>query len=312
MRRDRNRIPYWVEFIFWMAGNMFIAIMFPILNNKEKWLDETQVILFTVMITTGLISAEVFFTLKKLSDAEDVKHVLWDTLHRFDNRLSIIRKCFHGITESREIEPDLFQKYFEHEAEHFQEVIYGTSTRQELMIDQRHFSNTTIALDCFRGERSDIFRAVHLFHDNEFFLTSYPRQYSKQIAEKVRGGKIRRVKRLMIYREENELKLDSSLRIIKSHEMKTNFIYKIISYTDYAKFLKSEQLQNFPDFGVYGNKYLYRALVSEPDEIRGIWTKDKEVIGQFVTLFDDCFNSIFAHTAKDLGIDLSNVVASDI
>ena len=303
----RDRIPFWAEFIIWMIGNVVLSTFIPIANIKGKWLDQTQAILLGVMVSVALITAETFFYLTKLSEKDDLKTVLWDTLHNFDNRLSTIRKYFHNIAENRRSDPDLFQQFFENEAQKFQELISDASRKQELIIDQKHFTNTTVALECFRGERGDIFRGVHMLQENDFFLTGYPKQFFKQISEKVKKKEIKQVKRLLVYKNEGELNSQVSLQLIKYHETTPGFICKIMSYENYYRILESEQMREFPDFGLYGNKYLYRAVVTKIDENKGIWSKNSEHIEKYIRFFENFFNSTFASSSNNLGIDLNNV-----
>lgn len=82
----RDRVPFWVEFIFWMIGNVVFSAFIPIANISGKWLDATQAILLGTMVSVALVTAETFFYLTKLSEKDDLKFALWDTLHNFDNK----------------------------------------------------------------------------------------------------------------------------------------------------------------------------------------------------------------------------------
>jgi hypothetical protein len=314
MKQIKNiHISHMADFLIWMICDLLVAALFPIINKKAGWIqDETQAIIFGLTITAALISAEVFFHLKKMIEADEIRFKLWDTIEIIDNKLSMIRKCYHFICENQDVTPDLFQKYFEDRIEVLHKSINDTSKTQELMIDQRHFSHTKIALDCFHNEPEDIFRAVHIFKDNEFFLHGYPQEYSHEITKKLKGKKIQQVKRLLIYMDDAELNLPSSLLIIKSHEETKNYIYKIASYAEYIEVINQELTSKYPDFGIYGSKYLYRAEVSEKDYIRGIWTKEKGTIMKYIDIFDKFFESGWAHSAKDLGVEFSKAEGTNL
>ena len=125
----------------------------------------------------------------------------------------------------------------------------------------------------------------------------------------MKQGKIKQVKRLMVYQNDDELRSEKSLRIIKSHITRKNYSYKLIHFDKYIDLLGNEGLkEELPDFGIYGRGYLYRALISKPNEIKGIWTKSKDTINQYTSFFDDCFDTNVSDTAEDLGIELKGVV----
>ncbi len=75
----------------------------------------------------------------------------------------------------------------------------------------------------------------------------------------------------------------------------------------FKQILKSEKMTECPDFGIYGDKYLYCSLVSTLDENKGIWSWSDEQIEKYKNIFETSFNYFYAKPSRDLGIDLSNV-----
>ncbi len=155
-------------------------------------------------------------------------------------------------------------------------------------------------LGSFTGASSDIYRAVHFFRDNDFFFAEYAKEFFCRTHELLREGRIREVRRLLVYSSEEEIHSDSSQRIIKFHAQKSGYVYRLIAFGVYSEFQRHHNLHPAIDFGIFGDKRVYRARTDRPDFVIGTWSGRTDEVRKYVQFFDACWDSLAAREEPDL------------
>src|SRR5260370_1220715 len=123
--------------------------------------------------------------------------------------------------------------------------------------------------------------------------------------------RLREIRRLLVFDNNEEWKDDRIIRLIQCQSSTKGYSYRLMRMQDFIS-LKRDYRLDFPvDFGVYGNKYVYRGHSNIVDNIVGDFYNNKVIIVEYTRFFEGCWNSHFAYLVKsvikDNNISLENL-----
>jgi len=144
-----------------------------------------------------------------------------------------------------------------------------------------------ILMRSFDSRSSDVYRAVHHFSDNAFFFADYSREFFEDVDNLLRKGKIKQVKRLLVYGNETEIRTPESHKIIRFHLTTIGYDCRVISSLAWENMLVQASLPTTLDLGIFGERRAYRAPRDKPDYVLGTWTGNRTEVRRLVRLFEN-------------------------
>jgi hypothetical protein len=271
--------------------NLIPSIVLPLVFAYYKWLTNSEALIVGVLIWIAFTTVEALYITHSLRTEQKRDIALWETQNSFETRLANIRESYRRISSSKRDEADIFQSFFDERASELEHTIVEASNRGELHLNRGHVVSVNVLFDNFRGQPQDILRAVHFLEDNRFFFDMYARQYVHTVYGLVQKGKVKEVKRLMIYDNDTQLNEQESLKLMAFHAVARGFSYRTMSLNEFRTLAKDYSMVFPRDFGIYGDKYVYCAEVNKLENLVGYWLRKPDTVQQFIRFFDACWRS---------------------
>ena len=273
-------------------GTLVIAIVLPLVLNLtlNKTITGLDQFLIGVLIYVALTLTAQAYHIRRIDASATSNLELWRIKSEFDSRLNNIRQCYYELLSRRRISPEFYSLYFERSLELYEVTINEAVANHELLVDENHLSTTDMLLACFDGRERDIARFTHYFADNDWMFETWAQNYCVQLDELVEQGKLKKVKRLFIYKEDGELALERSRLLMEFHASNPGFEYRAIKEDNYLEIVHDFHMrERFRDFGVYGDWYVYRTIMAVPEHIEGVFSSSERRIKDYQDLFETCF-----------------------
>jgi len=274
------------------TGTLVLAIMIPIITNlllTEPMSGINQFFLGT-LIFVALADVGVAYDVGKLKKKHDDEMYVDYVRDQFNTSLFNIRKSYDDLIKERRIQNDMYTSYFYRSLQQYEQRIYEAATKQELIVNELHFSTTDLLLGCFSGRDEDVIRLVHFVEENSFMFDVWSRGYYRRIVRLVKDGKIREVRRLFVYKKTDDLSTPETKRLLDFHSRQPGYDYRVVSYGDFMKFCRDLRTnEEGKDFGIYGEWYVYTTHVASADKIEGVYHGSTINVQAYIELFDNCW-----------------------
>ena len=260
-----------------------------------------EAIIFGVLIFVALSVGQLLYVGIRALDRDMAVFRVWDAQHDVDRRLQEIRRLMHELDEHRAtVGPELFSSFFNRKLHDLEVRLRDAVSKDEVRIDETMLEVTTWLLEAsFSGRKTDIFRAVHFTDENAFFVGLHSRRYFGQVLGLQEKGRIREVRRLLVYSTQDDLNEAITQRIVGFHNLTPGYECRGLTRSDFDRVLLDYELQkSVKDFGVYGTNYVYKGQISQSDLIVGSYSRDPEEIRRFTECFDHCWSSARPLTAQ--------------
>ncbi|MFC0242618.1 hypothetical protein [Rhodopseudomonas telluris] len=297
--------------------NIMLSALTPILINalNPTLFSAAESVIFSILTFLALTLAELTLIIRTIVSKIRSDHKIWEARDEIDARMYEIRRMFHKVCENSFGQSDLFVRFFARKFDQLDSLLVDATTKQEIRIDETMFQVTSELLySAFEGRPNDVFRALHYCSDNSFFFDLHSKRYFRQGYELVQSRKISKVKRLMVYANDDELKADQTKTLVAFHANVEHYDYKLISREAFDRILDDFGLQYLTnDFGIYGDRYLYKGYVNHRDKIVGSYSKNKSELKRFTDCFEACWASPSAkHLAvPSVSIDINDLLGTD-
>ena len=189
--------------------NLFISVVVPLILNYIPFIKHKpnifEICIYSFSTFICLTCIEILFYAKSIHQKEKKELEIWENRNEIETRLNDIRSFFLQIEKSNYGKYDLFFNYFKQKIESLHSMMVSAAKKNEVTIDGTMFVVTTdLYFSAFNGEPEDIFRAVHYCSDNDFFFNVHAKSYFYRAFDMVESGKIRKVKRLIVYKNKEE------------------------------------------------------------------------------------------------------------
>ncbi|MBI4093977.1 hypothetical protein HY417_03360 [Candidatus Kaiserbacteria bacterium] len=258
MKEFQTLVPY-------LVINLITAFLVPLFAAQYQWVEQRDRALFGALIAVSLTAAQILYHVIALRRASAREDSVWAVRSEFHAKLLNIREAFGRIVAGRRADPDLFQRFFEERVSEIDALITRAADRGELELDRRHTVGFDALADSFQGKSKDIFRAVHLFRDNDFFFV-WSRHFFYRMFELVQQKKVKGVRRLMVLGDDRELDESRAQLLMRFHATNAGYAYKVIRDGDFKHVVHDYKIDCPSDFGVYGDRYVYVARSNVPVE----------------------------------------------
>ena len=275
------------------AISVVVPLFIMIFGGPHPPLSKGEAYLLGVLLLVGQYVFETWIIADRASAIEIRLTRIWDARSKLDARLQDVRRLFHELEESKRTETDLFASYFDHRLLDLETDLRDACSKKQIQVDDTMLEVTTWLLQSsFQGRPKDIFRAIHLTADNNFFFDVHAQRYFRQMLDLMSRRKALEVRRLIIYVDEDELQDPRLKRLIAFHQHQDHYEAKLLPRATFDKFLKDYHLHHLvQDFGVYGDTYLYKGVLAQKDDIVGEYSRDEAELERFTDCFNTCWES---------------------
>jgi hypothetical protein len=249
-----------------------------------------------VILGTSLFVAtsvlEMLYYLVQLRERAIREDVLWDTHATTDAMLANIRKSIRSLEVGVDARTDLFLRYFENRVHDLDADLRHTASSRELRLDSQYLDLSGPLLASFAGRETDVIRIVHLLSQNDSLFNVHEAQWFYRVFDAVAAGRVREVRRLLVFENEAEKDDSRSVRLVRFHHHAEGYHYRLIGKLFFDRLARDFRLQGeFVDFGIYGARYLYRAILYEEDDLVGFYSRDPVIMARYADFFDFCWSS---------------------
>jgi hypothetical protein len=223
---------------------------------------------------------------KKAYERELHHAEIWSIDSDFELLLNNIRKHYHDISKQFYGSRDLYKDYFIEKLSSLLEIIKNSAEKHELYVENYHFSSTELVLDAFKGAEVKILRYVWILEYNEPFFNDIWKNYCMQIDDTIKQHQIKEVRALFLRVPDLNVFDERVAALLGFYTYSKGYDYRIIDNNIYNRLLHDSQIdEEYIDFGIYGNRYLFRTKKYEPIPC-GDFSKDKSLIDRYIKFFD--------------------------
>lgn len=257
--------------------------------------DEIQ--LGVMLFCAGALLESLYFlaALKERAVREDF---LWDVHQSVDSRLASIRKSVRTLESGVDPQTDIFLKYFNRKIHEVEGDIRQTANTGELRVDSGNLDLSGPLLRSMTGVDTDIIRIVHLLSHNAELFNPHEAQWFSTVLSAVEGRRVIEVRRILVAEDPAQESEEGTERLLRFHTHTPNYDYRLLAAPYFARLARSFRLQGeFVDFGLYGERYLFRGVVYEPDDFVGVYSREPAVIERYKNFFDTCWAAPGSRTA---------------
>lgn len=248
-----------------------------------------------IAVFLGLEMIHLWYTLSPLKSLLEE----WNTKRDWhcDNDELLRRLCvdFHSLLERANGKHDLFSAYFDKQIREVAEDLRDVLTNDRMTVDTHHFLWKDNVLQAFESSNKDKtwrFTWYLTAADERLFEEPIWRSYFEVVtSELVPKKKVRSVRTLFIV---------SSEQLIHSQRVQALFEYfhsckglecRWILGSEYAKILSQAGIAEIAgnggkDFGIYGDSLLYVEDTNIPEQIRGTFHREHDLVLRAITFFD--------------------------
>lgn len=276
-------------------ANLLIAVVVPVIVSILKPTAYTggEQVLLAIVLFIGVTALETLFLAETAFYRARQDERIWDARDALDSRLQEVRRLFHIVQEDRRSEEDLFSSYFDQRLMHLTSALQDAANKREILIDETMLNVTTWLLkSSFRGRENDVFRAVFFADDEVFFFDLHTKRYFYQSYELLKKGKLKGVRRLIIYNNLDDLSSRRMQRLIAFHNTTDGYACRVLGQDSFSRIIKDFQLHHLmKDFGIYGDTYVYKGLTNRADEIVGLYSRDPNDIERLTLCFDSAWEA---------------------
>ena len=236
--------------------------------------------IFTLLGTTAITM--IFFVRKRVAEIEmDVREHNGELAAgaKIDDLLMQLQARLREVQAYRST---VFKTYCKQELELFVNRVARAAQQGELIVNEHHFRTVDDVLAAFGEQQNRVFRAVWRIEEGERLFDTAWQHYMRALIEltEARFKKKRITVELLLVVDKRETLERRAVEIVVGYlqSKKTKGLdYRIITEETYEELARDSQLNTrYIDFGVYGDKLLYRTETYEPKQ--GNFSEDNWMI----------------------------------
>lgn len=276
------------------VANVVVGVAVPLVIDvfQRSALSVSDEILLGVMLFCAGSLLESLYFLAALKERAVREDQLWDVHEPVDSRLASIRKSLRTLESGVEPKTDIFLKYFHRKVHEVESSVRQTANTHELRVDSGNLDLSEPLLRSLTGLPTDVIRIVHLLSHNDDLFNPHEAQWFNTVLAAVQAGKVVEVRRVLVAGTPAEEEYEGTKRLLRFHTHTPGYDYRLVSASHFGRLARAFRLQGeFVDFGLYGERYLFRGVVYEPDDFVGVYSRETTTIERYKNLFDACWSA---------------------
>ena len=241
------------------------------------------------LIFIGLNLLELLYLTKELLGIRRAERRAWIEQDEFDALLTRVRADYRNMMHSTEGENvNFFRQLIRQRVEKLRDDVHIASEAKELYVENNHTVDTTKVTDLFRHGKAHVFREIFKVLDGSQVFDVYGGNYFKKIYDLTQSGILSDIRALIVVDSTNKASLKKATQLASFYRTTAHYAARTIAQVDYDKVHRDCGLEQFEDFGIYGEALLFRTLGYEPS--RGKYCYDSLKIKKHTDFFDVCWN----------------------
>lgn len=249
-------------------------------------------ILFTLASFTAFAILDLLWIIGIIAVREYKEHQIWCIRDHADRELSNIRHYFAEIARMSHGEKDLFVFHFMKELHSLARKVKDAAEKQELRTASDFYLKAEDIFESFLGDPNPVLRYTWPISDSDR-LFEEPAWWSffevtSRIAEK---KQIKGVRAILILDRPQSVTLPRIQKLFDFFNTNPGQECRFVIRESYVRICNENSMPtNFLDFGLYGERMLFRSEQYAPEYI-GVYTKDTGVIHAYSKFFDTLWES---------------------
>ncbi|MDP3296003.1 MAG: hypothetical protein Q8N09_00145 [Thermodesulfovibrionia bacterium] len=249
-------------------------------------------ILFSISLFIVFLLLDILWIVAHRLNLLSREAELWLLRNNGDWELSNIRTSFAKIIQNSYGKRDLFIAHFMKEFQRLSNKIKDVTEKQELRVAADHFLSVENVLDAFSGDDERIWRYTWPLSAGQKLFDDLPwKRYFEATTKMVIEKKIECIRSILILDNASLINDSGIKKLMDFFHSNERMDCRLILYDVYKKICSDNELPpHYIDFGIYGRRLLFRTEQYEP-EIIGTFSKDANLINNYVNLFDAMWNA---------------------
>src|SRR5882757_527361 len=276
------------------AANVVISVAVPLgvdlFGGKRAGATDDFLLGAVLFCATSLL--ESLYFLAELRTRAAREESLWDVHEPVDSRLASTRKSLRSLEVGVDPKADIFLRYFQRKIHDLESDVRQTANTLELRVDSSNLDLSAPLLESLTGADTDVIRIVHLLSSNNALFNPHEAQWFTTVLRSVESRRVIEVRRLLVSVDDAEESTEYSQRLLRWHTNTPNFDYRLIRRAYFDRLARSFRLHGtFIDFGLYGRRYLFRAISYDADDFVGVYSREATTIDRYLSFFDMCWTA---------------------
>lgn len=304
--KKQSSEPKWYD--TWLGESAicaFFGLAVTLLQLFIEWLNGTAPTIWgSLSIFVGTTIAVLIFAIRKrVGDLEINIREHNNELAAGEETDNLLMQLQARLREVQAHRTELFKTYCNQELKRFVARVARAAQQGELIVNEHHFSTVDDVLEAFAGGTSRVFRAVWRIEEGERLFDMAWQHYMKELIALAqlpsKRKKITVELLLVVDKPETLDRLAVQIVVGYLRSAKSKGInYQIITDGTYEELVRDGRLNpQYVDFGVYGEKLLYRTETYEPKQ--GIFSEDQSTIETYRQTHEAAMGSAMALEAPN-------------
>ncbi|HEY1708261.1 MAG TPA: hypothetical protein VGG10_08335 [Rhizomicrobium sp.] len=290
-----------------LAINLAVSLLLPAILGFLKVLDlfqSTELAILTFILVTCI---ELLDSTNKMRAIRTEEHRSWTERDEFDALLASIRSDYRNMRVRDEGEDaDLVRELVRLRVQSLRDEVHNAAERKVLYADNNHALDTTQVLNLFEKGKASTFREIFQITDGDEIFGLYGGRYAKRLYELTRTKHITEIRVLIVVDFQNSPAVAKGSDLISFYQNTPGYSARVISKLSFEQLRQDSRLEDFEDFGIYGEILLFRTLGYVPTN-KGTYCYDAAQIKKHKEFFEACWTlpapPVLPAASKVLDID---------
>jgi hypothetical protein len=301
----------------WQAFKLGVSIAVTVASAYAGIADTPhQKVIIAILTFVAFNVLEALAALKSLAGRRDREELLWRVEEALDANLINIRRSFRELSRHSYGRKDLFVEYFATTIQDLSQQVKEASETKALKLRNYHFRSIENVLAAFEGSKVKTFMELWILEKGEPLIDSpLGAEYFAQIAVMAKKGYIRSVRTVFVFSDASCIEEPSVRTLLAFYASWPRFDCRLVQSSSCHSLMDDEGIRGgCIDFGVYGDRYLFKTVQYRPDVV-GVFTKDEREIQRYARFFENLWNSAGARRNPEpprSGMTLETIVSEEL
>ncbi len=290
-----------------LTFNILGSFVLPVILGLLKVLDVFQS--FELAALTFIIAncIELLDSTNKLLALRTEEHRSWTEKDEFDSILTAIRSDFRNMRVHADGEDaDLVRELVRLRVRALRDEIHTAAENKVLYVDNNHAIDTTKVTNLFLQGKAIDFLEVFQITDGDEIFGIYGGPYAKRIYDLSRTKHISEIRALVVVDFRNPSATAKASDLVSFYQNTPGYSASVISKPSFDRLRQDLRLEDFEDFGIYGDILLFRTIGYVPTN-KGTYCYDAVQIRRHKEFFEACWGvpaqPALSVASKPLSID---------
>ena len=200
----------------------------------------------------------------------------------FGDRLRAIQESYSYILGAQRLDESFAGRYYLEQISEFADQIHYDATSQEIRASKHPYERTELLCDVIGQRSGQLVRLVFNLDSLDFMRDSFNRGYY-ELQVRLAVDKGARIRRLFLMTDEDQVEDEFAERVFDFHSRAPGFECRVLDIRSWSKLVEDLGTPaNALDFGVWGERIVYKTIAASAQNIEGSYCFDERVTIQLV------------------------------